>query len=259
MKLGERAVVKDRSITILVEFVPLTFDTEKTEDIVIAENDSKLPVGSIISARWIKPENRRKEGQKVAHLIIKVSGAEAANQILRDGMVIRSKRVRGRKIAREPRIDTTCISAKCTSAQEVCGTCSENHRTKECKEMNPAKFKCANCNIHGHASWGRECLTYQRSALKLRQRDTEATYRYIPTDEPWTWEQEWNNNSQPQPSFDNNGNPLTGHQGEGWQIHTNWKRTLTQQNITGYLLRQNININSEPHSPGRVNGGAPTQ
>ncbi|KIJ25160.1 hypothetical protein M422DRAFT_273898 [Sphaerobolus stellatus SS14] len=76
MKLGERVVVKDRSITILVEFIPLTFNTEKTEDIAIAENDSKLPVGSIISARWIKPENRRKEGQKVAHLIIKYSEME---------------------------------------------------------------------------------------------------------------------------------------------------------------------------------------
>ncbi|KIJ42327.1 hypothetical protein M422DRAFT_77304, partial [Sphaerobolus stellatus SS14] len=82
MKLGERAVVKDRSISILMEFVPLTFNMEKTEDIAITENDSKLPVGSIISARWIKPENRRKEGQKVAHFIVKVSGAEAANQIL---------------------------------------------------------------------------------------------------------------------------------------------------------------------------------
>ncbi|KIJ30591.1 hypothetical protein M422DRAFT_83889, partial [Sphaerobolus stellatus SS14] len=140
----------------------------------------------------------RKEGQKVAHLIVKVSGAEAANQILRDGMVICSKRVRGRKMAREPRrclkcqrIDTTHIAANCTSAQEVCGTCSANHRTKECKETNLAKFKCANCNMHGHASWGRECPAYQQTAQRIRQRDTEATYQYIPTDEPWTWEQEW--------------------------------------------------------------------
>ncbi|KIJ24150.1 hypothetical protein M422DRAFT_81786, partial [Sphaerobolus stellatus SS14] len=68
--------------SILMEFVPLTFNTEKTEDIAIAENNSRLPVGSIISARWIKPESRRKEGQKVAHLIIMVSGADTANQIL---------------------------------------------------------------------------------------------------------------------------------------------------------------------------------
>ncbi|KIJ48166.1 hypothetical protein M422DRAFT_162968 [Sphaerobolus stellatus SS14] len=89
--LGERAVVKDRAITIMIEFVPITFNTEKTEDIAMAENDSRLPVGSINSARWIKPESRRREGQKVAHLIVKVVGAEAVNKILRDGMVIRGK------------------------------------------------------------------------------------------------------------------------------------------------------------------------
>ncbi|KIJ25711.1 hypothetical protein M422DRAFT_193125 [Sphaerobolus stellatus SS14] len=61
-KLGERAVVKDRAITIMIEFVPITFKTEKAEDIAIAENDSRLPVGSINSARWIKPESRRREG-----------------------------------------------------------------------------------------------------------------------------------------------------------------------------------------------------
>ncbi|KIJ35392.1 hypothetical protein M422DRAFT_180820 [Sphaerobolus stellatus SS14] len=87
-KIGERAVVKDRTVSILIEFVPLTFNTERTEDIAIAEHDSRLPIGSVLSARWIKPESRRREGQKVAHLIVRVAGAEAANKILRDGMVI---------------------------------------------------------------------------------------------------------------------------------------------------------------------------
>ncbi|KIJ48582.1 hypothetical protein M422DRAFT_82327, partial [Sphaerobolus stellatus SS14] len=81
-QLGERAVIKDRNITLLVEFVPITFDTEKTESIAVVENDSRLPVGAIASARWIRPENRRKEGQRVAHLLVKASGAEVANKIL---------------------------------------------------------------------------------------------------------------------------------------------------------------------------------
>ncbi|KIJ26460.1 hypothetical protein M422DRAFT_192177 [Sphaerobolus stellatus SS14] len=71
-KLGERAIVKDRTVSILIEFVPLIFNTERMEDIAIGENDSRLPVGSIISARWIKPESRKREGQKVAHLIVRV-------------------------------------------------------------------------------------------------------------------------------------------------------------------------------------------
>ncbi|KIJ40740.1 hypothetical protein M422DRAFT_86884, partial [Sphaerobolus stellatus SS14] len=141
---------------------------------------------------------RRKEGQRVAHLLVKASGAEVANKILRDGMVIKGKRVRGRKMAREPRrclkcqrIDVPHIAASCTSVKETCGTCGESHHTKECQETNPAKYKCANCNIHGHAAWSRECPAYQRAASRIRQRDIEATYKYIPTGEPWTWEQEW--------------------------------------------------------------------
>ncbi|KIJ36219.1 hypothetical protein M422DRAFT_84296, partial [Sphaerobolus stellatus SS14] len=188
-QLGERAVIKDRNITLLVEFVPLTFDTEKTENIAVVENDSRLPVGAIVSARWIKPENRRKEGH--AHLIVRVSGAEVANKILWEGMVIKGKRVRGRKMAREPRRCLKCqrmevphIATSCMSVKETCG---ESHHTKECQETNPAKYKCANCNIHGHAAWSRECPAYQRAASKIRRRDTEATYKYILTGEPWTW------------------------------------------------------------------------
>ncbi|KIJ52019.1 hypothetical protein M422DRAFT_117089, partial [Sphaerobolus stellatus SS14] len=141
---------------------------------------------------------RRREGQKVAHLIVRVAGAEAANKILRDGMVIRSKRVRARKMAREPRrclkcqkVDANHIAANCPSTKDICGTCREDHRSADCKEKDPNKFKCVNCNTYSHASWGRECPAYQRTAQKLRQRDSEATYRYIPTEEPWMWEQEW--------------------------------------------------------------------
>ncbi|KIJ27901.1 hypothetical protein M422DRAFT_190378, partial [Sphaerobolus stellatus SS14] len=177
------AVIKERTIPILIEFVPLTFSMERSEDIAIVENDSRLSVSSIISARWIKPESRRREGQKVAHLIVRVTGAEAANKILRDGMVIRSKRVRARKIAREPqhclkcqKVDTKHIAATCPSTKDICRTCGEEHRTMECKEKDPNRFKCANYNIHGHTSWGRECPAYQHSAQRLRQRDTEATY-----------------------------------------------------------------------------------
>ncbi|KIJ46448.1 hypothetical protein M422DRAFT_77832, partial [Sphaerobolus stellatus SS14] len=146
---------------------------------------------------------QRKEGQKVVHLILKVSEADAVNQILRDGMVICSKRVRARKMAKEPRrcllspclkcqkVDTNHIAANCQSEKDTCGTSRGEHKTRDCTEKDPAKFKCTNCNVHRHASWGRECPVYKRTAQRLRQRDTEATYRYIPTEQPWTWEQEW--------------------------------------------------------------------
>ncbi|KIJ48478.1 hypothetical protein M422DRAFT_86227, partial [Sphaerobolus stellatus SS14] len=193
-KLGEWAIIKDRTITLLVEFVPLTFNAEGLKDIAVAKSNSRLPVGFIVSARWIKPEHRRREGQKVAHLAIKVSGADAANKILRDGMVIRSKRVRARKMVREPircmkcqKIEANHVAANCPDTHNTCGTCGKDHRTAECEEKDPNKFKCANCNSHSHASWGRECPEYQRAADRIRQHDTEVTYWYIPTEEPWTW------------------------------------------------------------------------
>ncbi|KIJ25710.1 hypothetical protein M422DRAFT_193111, partial [Sphaerobolus stellatus SS14] len=100
-----------------------------------------------------------------------------------DGIVIRGKRVRARKMAREPcrclkcqKVEANHIAVNCSSEKDICGTCGEEHRTAECKEIDPNKFKCVNCKTHGHASWGRECPAYQHAAHRLRQRDTEATY-----------------------------------------------------------------------------------
>ncbi|KIJ48541.1 hypothetical protein M422DRAFT_83769, partial [Sphaerobolus stellatus SS14] len=193
-KLGERAVVKDRNIPIVVEFVPVGFDPTNEVEIEIAENDSGLPINSLMSARWIKPVERRHDGQKVAHMIIRAMGAEAANQILRDGLVIRGKRVRARKMTKEPRrclkcqkIDANHLAANCDTEKDVCGTCGKEHRTKNCLEKDKDKYKCTNCRIYGHASWDRSCPSYTQTAAKLRRRDTEVTYRYIPTSEPWTW------------------------------------------------------------------------
>ncbi|KIJ36869.1 hypothetical protein M422DRAFT_85854, partial [Sphaerobolus stellatus SS14] len=104
---------------------------------------------------------------KIAHLIIKVSGAEVANQILQDGMVICNKHIRVCKMAREPRhclkcqkINVNYISNNCPSAKDVFSSCDGKHRTKDFLETDPNKFKYTNGNTYGHASWGRDCPTY---------------------------------------------------------------------------------------------------
>ena len=56
-----------------------------------------LPAESIESTRWIKPMTRS-AGQRTTHLITKLHSPEAANQALRDGLIIEGKRVWARKM-----------------------------------------------------------------------------------------------------------------------------------------------------------------
>jgi len=42
----------------------------------------------------------------------------------------------------------------------------------------------------GHASWDRTCPSFIEASRRIELRDLESSYRYFPSDEPWTWEQE---------------------------------------------------------------------
>jgi len=80
------------------------------------------------------------------------------------------------------------LAAECDQTA-VCGTCGLEHRTVECTESDQRKYWCANCNLHGHASWDRTCPKFIECSKRLEQLNPESTYTYFPTNEPWTWEQ----------------------------------------------------------------------
>jgi hypothetical protein len=194
-KLGGTSVVKERAVSVLVEYVPLTHAPEAMGELRKIERDSRLPADVLVSTRWIKPVGRRTQGQRSAHLIAKFSNTEAANQSIRDGLIIAGKRTWARRMKREPRRCLKCqkqnarhMAADC-GGDDVCGTCGKGHRTTECEETDPAHYKCVNCDKSGHASWDRTCPTFVSACQTIEKADPEGTYKYFPNDEPWTWEQ----------------------------------------------------------------------
>src|SRR5882724_6299669 len=167
-----------------------------------------LPTDSIDSTRWIKPTSRRTVGQRTAHLITKLCSPEAANQALRDGLIIEGKRVWAGHMKKEPRRCLKCqsmasnhLAAECDQ-NTICGTCGKEHRTAECSECDQKKYWCVNCNLHGHASWDRTCPKFLDRSKRLEQLNPESMYTYFPTNEPWTWEQTRNPEAKGQATND---------------------------------------------------------
>jgi hypothetical protein len=69
-------------------------------------------------------------------------------------------------------------------------TCGGGHRTANCEENDPHKFKCMNCKAAGHTSWDRTCPVFRSACTAAEKSDPEHTDKYFPNDDPWTWEQQ---------------------------------------------------------------------
>jgi hypothetical protein len=107
-KFSGTATVKDRALTVIVEYVPLSHSPEALAEMRKIERDSKLPIGSLLATRWIKPIQRRTAGQRSAHIIAKFTTTEAANKSIRDGLIIAGKQTWARRMKREPRRCLKC-------------------------------------------------------------------------------------------------------------------------------------------------------
>src|SRR5882672_2473644 len=160
----------------------------------------------------------------MVHLMAHFKTLESTNWAIRDGLIIARKRVWGRRMKKELKrclkcqiLNTSHFSAGC-SGQETCRTCGEEHHTAECMEDNQEKCRCANCKVLGNALWDRTCPKFMQAARKLEERDPESTYKFFPTDEPWTWEQDrdagtqWNSGG--------GGEEVEAQQGRRWNSDT---------------------------------------
>jgi len=68
-RFGGLVVVRDRAISVLVEFVPVTHSPEALAEDRRIKCDSGLVEGVLLATRWIKLVWRHMRGQKAAHLI----------------------------------------------------------------------------------------------------------------------------------------------------------------------------------------------
>src|SRR5882724_12064376 len=125
------AIMRDRAISVLVEFVPVAHSLDALAEDRRIECDSGLKEGVLMSTRWIKPEQRCAIGQKAAHLIARFRTHGVVNSTIKEGLVIAGKRVWARRMRKEPRRCLNCqsltvrhLAAGCNQ-QAVCGTCGK--------------------------------------------------------------------------------------------------------------------------------------
>ncbi|KAJ7347817.1 hypothetical protein DFH08DRAFT_698719 [Mycena albidolilacea] len=84
--MGGTSVYKECLCNVVLQYVPVTFDPTAKGALEVVGNDNSLPRGVLTKARWIKPLERRREGQRVAHTIFGSSDPWAANTAIREGL-----------------------------------------------------------------------------------------------------------------------------------------------------------------------------
>lgn len=191
-KMGGLVTIKDRTYTVLVNFVPVTFDPTPA-NIRVLELSNHLSVGSIINARFIKPAGLRRPGQNVATMYIDFKTPQAADLVISQKMFIENKLVHPMKKTDDAHRCYKCQkvsvssdhnSINCKSDHDTCGYCGKEHRTKDCtnRELSKSERFCTNCNTFGHGPGDRQCPTYIKAKELIIERKPEQAGRYFQSD-----------------------------------------------------------------------------
>ncbi|KAJ7768441.1 hypothetical protein B0H16DRAFT_1308361 [Mycena metata] len=136
--LGGTCVFKPRTLGIVVKMMPVELDIGSAGVLRLIERESGLKAGVIVTARWLKPLHRRMEGQRVAHAVVELVNAEAANHLIDNGVFTQGKFCKARKPVAEVQRCLKCqkfdghFVQACKSTVDVCCRCAGNHRTSDC-------------------------------------------------------------------------------------------------------------------------------
>ncbi|KAN0139117.1 hypothetical protein V8E53_003119 [Lactarius tabidus] len=85
---AEDATITKHTYPIMVPRILLTFDPSEEGHLREVEECNKLPTGTIVKARWIKPAYRRAPEQRSAHAIFSLKEITIANICIRDGLYV---------------------------------------------------------------------------------------------------------------------------------------------------------------------------
>ena len=195
-KLAKGAKLRGRAYAAIAEFVPVDFCTTDEKDTRELETASDLSPGSIESTKWVKAPTQRHEHQRVAHLLVNFSSAQAGNAAIAQGLVIKGKRIEVHRLTPEPsrcmkcqRYDSRHVAATCSASTDTCGTCGGEHRSNGCTVTAHADHFCVNCQTKGHAAWSRGCPHFLQKLQAMRERTPESALKYFPDqNDPSTWE-----------------------------------------------------------------------
>ena len=97
------SMLKEHECRTLAEFVPVSFTPDALAAIERIEQDSGAPAGGLIRVEWAKLPERRHALQKLAHLKLFFSSAEATNYAIKNGLYIAGKKVGVWKMTQEAR------------------------------------------------------------------------------------------------------------------------------------------------------------
>ena len=188
-KFAKDSYIRERPHNVLLRGVPITFEPGNENHLREVEEANGLLKYTILKARWIKPETRRRKGQTHAHATASITSAAAANGMIKGGLYICGIEIRPEKLKQEPLQCLRCrrwghFAINCLESEDKCGTCGEAHRTNLCK--NPQKKHCVSCNTDTHTSWDRNCPEFIRKCKIYNEKHPENNLVYFPTDEEWT-------------------------------------------------------------------------
>ena len=140
---GTEVSLATKPFSIIAEYVPTRFDVDDPHTLRELEKANELPVGAVRLIRWIKPIERRAPNQRTAHAIIDFFRPADANIAIKNGLLMTGTRCAIRKLLPEPTRCMKCQSfnghfaKNCTSTRDTCGTCTGDHRTKDCTVTSP--------------------------------------------------------------------------------------------------------------------------
>ncbi|KAA1478014.1 hypothetical protein DENSPDRAFT_746311, partial [Dentipellis sp. KUC8613] len=171
------ATCKDRTFLLVAPFVPLSFHPESVGALREVETSNGLPGGSISRARWIKAPERRSPTQICGHVYLWMSSAEAANSVLRHGIVIRDKKVYPTKQKKEPLLCFGCFrwghrKVECTLGTPRCVRCGSSPPTASCTS-GTCSSKCTLCASTEHVSLDRACPAFLERCQMMDERYPE--------------------------------------------------------------------------------------
>ncbi|KZP17204.1 hypothetical protein FIBSPDRAFT_661585, partial [Athelia psychrophila] len=184
---GAHLGIKGEEYAVIVENIPVGFSASQ-EALNSAEEVNELGKGSILSFKWIKPVSQRRMGQRSAFAAVKVSSAQAANKLIRQGFYVGGRNNKTRKVISEvqrcfkcQRLNPQHVASTCPCKHEVCEYCGENHRSVACEKRggDPAEHWCANCKEHGHGAINRLCPSMQKATKSSNARAPENMFKYF--------------------------------------------------------------------------------
>jgi len=95
-------VMRDRAITMIVEYVPVSHSPDMLAENRKIECDTRIEEGALLATRWIKLSQCHAPRQWVVHLIARFCSPESANHSIREGIVIVGNKAWVRCLQRSP-------------------------------------------------------------------------------------------------------------------------------------------------------------